>query len=313
MNKILAITVQDEYVYAAVLKKNQVIRTVSGPLTTSRDSREAIASSVRQFLEEEKVNVPDAAMYIEDAKCFFKEIEVDKLTRQQFELNLPYEFSEYSLSGSERKYTFDYEVLPDVEGKPKRVLAVAALREDVKGLVDFAEDMGLRLVKVVPESCALRNLFEIYGKTEEQLVVTCEELVTTIRIYRNGEQVASNVLDNGIGEVIEELRVKDLSIRDLSTKEHDETYNKPSVVVEMDVLAEKITSSIDHYFTQGLLQGEATPILINGVAAFCKPFVDILKDVSRRDCYTMRNLINGHIRTDEASILAPAIGAALDV
>lgn len=312
MNKILAIAVKDEYVYASVLKKNQVIRTVSGPLTAARDSREAVANSVRQFLEEEKVNVTEAAMSIDDSKCFFKEIDAENLTRREFELNLPYDFAEYSLNGSERKYTFDYEVLPPVEGKGKRVLAVAALREDIKSLSDFAEDMGLKLVKVVPETCALRNLFDVYSKEKKHLVVTCEELQTVIRVFKNGEKVASNVLETGIGEVIEELRIKDLSIRDLATKEHNETYQAPSVVVNMDILAEKITSSIDHYFTQGLLAKD-TPILINGIAALCKPFVEILQDVSKRECYTMRGLINGHIRTDEAAVLAPAIGAALTV
>lgn len=169
-------------------------------------SPELLSRFIRDMRRKHRIGDGKCAVILPDYSVFFRRMAMPATSVEQLELNLPYEFRDYTGVDS-AKYTYDYAVentLRDESGKPAsiEILAAAAQKEVVRQYADIMRRSGLRMAVALPREVAVVNLAKFACRErgmqdKEFCIVDIGYEHTRMYIFRGTVLKASKVIDIG--------------------------------------------------------------------------------------------------------------------
>lgn len=129
-------------------------------------SYETLADVLRDMARENKIKAKACALVLPTEISFVRSITVPRMTVEQLELNLPYEFHDY-IKKETNMYYYDYAVVGEErdengEIEAYRLLAAAVTKEDVENCRQMLKKAGFKLQTAIPASFAYRNVIRAY-------------------------------------------------------------------------------------------------------------------------------------------------------
>ncbi len=207
--KIIGVDLGVSEVKFAVLSDSSIdkIVRVQTPEGLVRDgmpvSPEAMASFLKETAAKHGLRSRTWALSLSPAQSFTRCITVPRMTVEQLELNLPYEFRDYITQGKE-KYQYDYAVLENREGidgaaGEMDLMACAALKSTLLELQSTFRQAGMRLRRIVPEEFAYRNLIRQTCPEGDYPVCLIDlgHSSTRIHIFRGERFEVTRIIDMG--------------------------------------------------------------------------------------------------------------------
>ena len=179
------------------------------------------------------------------------------MTTEQLEMNLPFEFRDYIDQGKE-KYQFDYAVLDmpenkDAEDAQMQLMACAALKRDLKNMMQMLRAAGLKAVTLIPVEFAYRNLIRhSLSRTQEPVcIIDFGHEATRIYIYRGEHYEITRVLDHG-GLEMDEALSEHLAFGPMESSRHksslpEEMLSSPEMLEIYRTIALDVMRAINFY------------------------------------------------------------------
>ena len=117
------------------------------------------ATLLRNTVKEHKLYARRVCLVVSSEVCFLRELTLPRMTVEQLEKNLPYEFSNY-IDGDLKEYLFDYEVLAPVgpADETMQIMAAAMPVAVIEQMRDFLHRAHMKLVRVAPNESAFQSL-----------------------------------------------------------------------------------------------------------------------------------------------------------
>jgi len=207
--KIIGVDLGVSEVKFAVLSDSYIekIVRVQTPENLIRDgmpvSPEAMASFLKEAAAEHGLRGGVWALSLSPAQSYTRCVTVPRMTVEQLELNLPYEFRDYITQGKE-KYQYDYAVLSSREGQDGAgdemdLMACTALKSTLIELQAAFRQGGTRLKRIVPEEFAYRNLIRqtcVQGQ-HPICLVDLGHSSTRIHIFKGERFDVTRIIDMG--------------------------------------------------------------------------------------------------------------------
>lgn len=202
---------------AAVFDGGKITRLLEEPMPEQLvrggvvTSPEAMADHLKKVLKENRISVRRAAVILPASQVFVQLSELPAMTKNQLELNLPYEFRDF-ISENRENYFYDYAVLEtrtDETGAPKtmRLLAAAVNKELVRSYFNLCRWAGLKLVTAIPVEMAYTNLLRRFTPKDgpkEVCIVDCGHVGQRVYFYSGQNFETARIGDQG-GAGIDQL------------------------------------------------------------------------------------------------------------
>lgn len=170
-------------------------------------SLEAMASLIRQTMEDNGIKATQAAVVLPNEHVYVKNVDIPMMEEEQLEYNLPFEFHDY-ITGEVKDFIFDYAVIDGEDqpgdefagqpgggyGSPADTVAgpVPGANEgadpsaDMPGQVEETEE-ALHLMAVGVEKVIIEDIRDMLRKAGLKLVKTASALSAYISLIRNME------------------------------------------------------------------------------------------------------------------------------
>lgn len=214
--KILGIDVGHDTLKLALVNGRTVEKVVSAPIPLNLIqnnrvvSEEAMGEFLRTTMRENGIRCSLAAYVFQNENIYSRTIKMPKMTADQLQVNLPYEFSDF-ISDEPRKYVYDYAMLPkrpedekdpedeEEEKDSMRLMAVAAQKEHLESVRRFVKKAGLKLVKAAPTMSAFISLIRENGDPEkEYCVLDLGHKAIRMHIFKGERYEVTRTLDVGL-------------------------------------------------------------------------------------------------------------------
>lgn len=179
-------------------------------------SPELLARFIRDMRKKHRVGGGKCAVILPEYAVFFRRMTLPATSAEQLELNLPYEFRDYTGTDS-AKYAYDYAVEKtalDANGRPAslELLAAAAQKEVARLYAEFLRRAGLRMAVALPREMAIINLMRsaaLKGRAKpEYCIVDVGYEHTRMYIFAGTTLKAYKVIDVGCLNVDEAIAEK---------------------------------------------------------------------------------------------------------
>lgn len=228
---ILGVDIGHDRLKLALVKGTRVLKTVTAPMPENLlregriTSRESMGELIRTTMKEHGIRAGHAAMVLPDESVFIKNVQMPRMTVEQLQYNLPFEFNDY-ITGELKDYVFDYAVVSapeegnvpgeggeaaaaESEGEESstmELMAVGTLRAVVEDAQQVLRKAGLRLVLAAPSVSAYISLIRAQRAS---LSETAEEYgildlgYQSIRMYmfKGDKHVATRALEVGLSSL----------------------------------------------------------------------------------------------------------------
>ena len=219
---ILGIDIGHDQLKLALVRGNRVIKTASAAMPENLlkqgrvASRETMGELVRSTMKSGGIRTGSAAFVLPNDVVFVKNVEMPRMSVEQLEYNLPFEFNDY-ITGELRDYVFDYAVVSDESSKEKsgeggedannlELMAVGTLRAVLEDAKELLRKAGMKLVISAPSISAYISL--IRARKEALSAIADEYCVLdlgfeAIRMYmfRGDRHVATRLLEIGMSNL----------------------------------------------------------------------------------------------------------------
>jgi len=173
---ILGVDIGHDQLKLALVRNGRVLRTASAPMPENLlregriTSRETMAELIRATMKENGIRANHASFVLSNETAFIKNINMPRMTIDQLEYNLPFEFNDY-ITGELKDYVFDYAMVSDPEedaandeaGATMELLGVGTLRAVLEDAREVLRKAGLRLATTAPAISAYIALLRARG------------------------------------------------------------------------------------------------------------------------------------------------------
>ena len=173
-------------------------------------SYDAMADFIKQSIKGNRIS-EDVAVILPANYTFLKRLSLPKMTKQQLEVNLPFEFRDFLTQGKD-KYFYDYAVNAynkneEGEGETMDLLAACAAKDIINEYRSMLKRSGLKLGVAIPAECAYINIIRAQKETEgkEFAFVDFGHTATRLYVYTGTGYEVTRVIDIGMGTVCEAI------------------------------------------------------------------------------------------------------------
>lgn len=166
------------------------------------------AEVIQELLKTHGIRCKNVVFVLPLADVYVRRFQLPLMTKEQLNLNLPYEFQDYV--GEEiPQYQFDYAVLKRTD-KELDILGAACRKSLCQQLQKLAKMARLKLVGLVPSVIGLQRILEKTGGDEKKDYVVAEfrEEMICIQFFRKGVYHTTYTMEVEFGE-IEKLERKE--------------------------------------------------------------------------------------------------------
>ena len=315
----------------AVVKDGRVLKLCMSALPEHlvRDGRitspDALAEELHAVLRRERINAKKCALVLSPEIAFVRRITIPRMTAEQLNMNLPYEFHDY-IQKDKELYFYDYAVVrttEDGKGEPgtMELLAAAAPKEVIRDSRTMLRKAGLRLAVAVPEYLTYRNFVSAYESTHpnehprEYCLVDMGHSAIRIHMYRDGVYDTSRVIEYGgvsLAALIADSSSVDLHVAaDYMVSNYKDVQELPACRELYAKIAVEILRAVNFY-------GFNTPdsdlrdFYFGGGLAKVKPLMDTIRDTLQLNIHPIEDLLPPGGDPDLAGLCPAAVGAALE-
>ena len=196
----------DERIYVANVPDN----LVQGNRIVSWD---AMAEFIRETIKTNNISAKNVALAIPKDQVFCKRVVMPLMTKDQLNINLPFEFHDY-LSDDKDKYVFDYSVAKissetEEASAEMDILAVAAEKELMENYKTMLHRAGLKPHIIAPEFSAFRNIIKAFDErqdtkgVQDYVIVDIGHNSIKLHFFDKGEYEITRVMEMGVREIDE--------------------------------------------------------------------------------------------------------------
>ena len=214
---ILGVDIGHDRLKLALVKGTRVLKTAVTPMPENLlregriTSRETMGELIRTTMKENGIRAGHAAMALTNETVFIKNVQMPRMTVEQLEYNLPFEFNDY-ITGELRDYVFDYAVVSDgeadagAEGATMELMAVGTQRAVVEDAQQVLRKAGLRLVLAAPTVSAYISLLRaqrasLAEEAEEYGVLDLGYQSIRMYMFKGDRHVATRALEIGLSSL----------------------------------------------------------------------------------------------------------------
>lgn len=167
----------------------------------------ALTELIANLRKEEKVNVRDVVLVLDDNNTFFRHVTLPPMSDAELKLNLPYEFRDY-IDEDPEAFVYDYavdEVPLKEDGTPERLelYAAAASRALIDGRAEMLRKAGFRLKIALPPQMAYTRLLLDYLERNpiedglHQVFIDIGYNRVSVHLFQGSKFKASKTIDFG--------------------------------------------------------------------------------------------------------------------
>ena len=173
-------------------------------------SYDAMADFIRESLRGTKIS-GQTAVILPSNYTFLKRLSLPKMTRQQLEVNLPYEFRDFLTLGKD-KYFYDYAVNTFVkneegEGESMDLLAACVEKQVIGDYRDMLRRCGYKLGAALPIECVYLNIIRAQKGYEDKefAFVDFGHSSTRLYVFNGAGYEVTRVVDIGMKTVCDAI------------------------------------------------------------------------------------------------------------
>ena len=284
-----------------------------------------MADSIKKLRKEYRL--PRSAVYalsLPESAVICRRMTLPYMSREQLELNLPYEFKDF-VSGDGDKYYYDYaleRIVRDDEGTPKslEVFAAAVLKNVVAEYRDLFRMCGLKLRILQPREIIWNTLLNRYiGDDEERrekefCIVDMGYQTTRVMFYRGSTFRASRTIELGgfqIDEAIAQSRHVDLHLAQAYREaDHEGVLEEEICVAAYRRIGLEIRRAINFYrFSEP--DHHLEDLYFGGGSSNIAPLRDEIAELCDLSMHSVNELFPANVTGSEAHACAVAVGLSL--
>ena len=174
-------------------------------------SYDAMADFIKQSIKGNRLT-EDVSVILPANYSFLKRLNLPKMTKQQLEVNLPYEFRDFLTQGKD-KYFYDYAVngflkSEEEEGEETMdLLAACSAKDIISEYRNMFKRAGLRLAVAIPVECAYYNIIKAQKEDTDKVFAFVDfgYNATRLFIFSGANYEVTRVIDIGMKTVIEAI------------------------------------------------------------------------------------------------------------
>ena len=214
---VLGIDIGHGQLKLALVRGERVLKTASAemPENLLREgritSRESMGELIRTTMKANGIHAARAAFVLPNETVFVKNVDMPRMTVEQLEYNLPFEFNDY-ITGELRDFAFDYALLSDPaddSGEDDGVMELMAVGTQRAVLEDAQETLrkaGLRMVLTAPALCTYISLIRarkaaLSAENDEYAMLDLGYAAVRMYVFKGDRHVATRVLEIGLSSV----------------------------------------------------------------------------------------------------------------
>ncbi len=185
-----------------------------------------LADIIKETVKDHHLKGAGVAISLPAETYYLRKVHLPKMTIQQLNVNLPFEFHDY-ITGGPDSYNYDYAVI-DMDDNNMDLMAAAMPKETVEQYQIMVKRAGLKLVKLVPDVLAIQSILMNSKDAKEGkrdfAVLDIGHSATRMHFYSDGNYEITRTLEtsaNQLAQMLADARNIDIHIAQL-TIEHNQ-------------------------------------------------------------------------------------------
>ena len=307
--------------------------TIPMPEKMIRDGRivsvEALGELLRSAMKEYSIRCRDAAVVLSGESVFIRGITMPKMSAEQLEYNLPYEFRDY-ITDELQSYVFDYAMISKPEKAPAEetgsepasmeLLGVAAPRAMLEEMRTLVRKAGMKLTVAAPTVCAWANVIRDYEKRrigaeyEEYCILDLGCRNTRMYMFRGDRHITTRELEVGISNLVqvvaEVCHVDEHLAETYLTANHENCQNSEACLNACTGIGVELMRAFNFYQFSNP-ESRLADVWLCGGGAGIAPLCQAIDDALPVNTHPIRELLDESCAGDEDYLLAQAVGITL--
>ena len=284
-------------------------------------SQSLFADFLREKLREKKIKCKLAAYVIPDSEIFVKNISMPKIDEEQLRYNIPFEFKDL-IRGELNQYVFDY-VKRNGNGENEtssavKLLAYAVPIEVISNIRETLKQVGLKLVKALPETSVYETMISAIGEEEEVKKERCfmdiGRRAIRMMVFKNGEFKLSHLLDIGeeraIQAIADDLNVDAHLAGTYLRSNYQDCDRSPAAINAFKDISVEILRGLNFYEMSDMTS-RLNDVVLCGTGAMTEPLVEILKQRIDQNVVTMDELFPKFDQDKGINVTYASVGVLL--
>ena len=337
---ILGVDIGHDQLKLALVRGGRVLKTAFAPMPENllRDgritSRESMAELIRATMKANGIHASRAAFVLPNETVFVKNVAMPRMTIDQLEYNLPFEFNDY-ITGELKDYVFDYAVVSEPDAGVKKaeaesedgedtapameLMAVGALKAVLEDAQDVLRKAGLRMVLTAPGLSACINLLRARrGKlnvaSEEYAILDLGYREIRMYMFNGDRHVATRALEMGLSNldtVLEEAYGVDVHLAHtyLMTN-YENCQQREECRAAYENIAVELMRALNFYRFSNP-NSALGDMWICGGGAVIEPLAETIGDMLNIQLHSADELVPGGEKVEDCNSFVQAIGIAM--
>ena len=281
---------------------------------------------IRNTMKQHGIRANRAAFVLPNETVFIKNVEMPRMSVEQLEYNLPFEFNDY-ITGELRDYVFDYamvsepgEKTTDDEGESSmEMMAVGTLRAVLEDAQESLRKAGLKLVLTAP---AISAYIALLRAQRDSLSKVAEEYgildlgFGAIRMYmfRGDRHVATRALEiglSGLDSVLADAYGVDVHLAHTYLMSNFENCQaREECMNAYSNIAVELMRALNFYRFSNP-DSALSDLWLCGGGAVIQPLADTIGEMLGIQLHPAAELVPGGDRVEECNSFTQAIGIAM--
>ena len=333
--KILGIDVGHDTLKLALVngKTLEKVAIVPIPMNLIQDNRvvseESMGELLRETMKENGIHCNQAAYVFQNENIFSRTIKMPKMTADQLQVNLPYEFSDF-ITEEPQKYVYDYAMLPDEvkektenteeteeeEGESMRLMAVAVQRDHLESVGRILKKAGLKLVKAAPTMSAFISLIRENGDSnKEYCILDLGHKAIRMHIFKGERYEVTRTLDVGLSildDVISENLNVDVHLaHTYLLSNYENCQNADYCLNAYDNIATELVRALNFYRFSNP-DSNLEDVYIVGGGMQNEPLRNVIQESLDMEVHPAQELLMKSMNSEELTSYVQAIGITQD-
>lgn len=332
---ILGVDIGHDQLKLALVRGGHVLKTAAAPMPENllRDgritSRESMAELIRATMKSSGIRANRAAFVLPNETVFVKNVTMPRMTIDQLEYNLPFEFNDY-ITGELKDYVFDYAVVSDPDAKTAGedgeeggaamdLMAVGTLRTELEDAQDTLRKAGLRLTLSAPGISAYINLLRavrarLNAVSDEYAILDLGYREIRMYMFKQDRHVATRALEMGLSNldtVLEEAFSVDVHLAHtyLMTN-YENCQQRDECRAAYENIAVELMRALNFYRFSNP-DSALGDMWICGGGAVIEPLAETIGDMLSIQLHSADELVPGGEKIEDCNSFIQAIGIAM--